>query len=611
MNGADAYFEDLLMRVIEGVATEDEFATFSGILRHDLQCRRRYAREMRLHVLLRCKGADASGCGRCGRAFSRATTAAGIPAEKSKSALPAPAPLSEGLRAPFQKHSAMPRNTQDVQARASWRKAAVAAAALLVGAGLWYGVPRPPSSVSRPPSPVTVVERKGVWGLELPQELPGRISLAKGLAKVRLPSGVELSLLGQLELEAEERGMEVRLVSGRLVAWVPARASGFTVRAPGLTAWDIRTVFSVAADADGSSLFVFKGSVQALDGEGNGVDLCEEGEGVWAMAGRMPFKVSAEGGTGERLFKAVRGHAAVAEPQKAFDAARRIGELWVAKYVPEEASRARETARQQAAMRNAPRKIPFTKTAWVRPSAPRQEEAGNMKKTNAASVLAAAAIAGGAGMSPAVSVPVAINTSPTRNARWSEVCTNEVPLAWEWKTNAANAQLKIAGMNGTFTADFPSAASNYLWQASASTVPSAEDVYDLTLTFYGGGGAVVGAMTSRLAVVTGAFGETAVVPAPVNVPWPKVKENAVIAYDAGWAEATAGAVTGQLVIAKAGGLTQTSALADASGYFGWKVKRSDWGYGTFNLALTFPGMESNAWDATLVRVPEGFMFSVR
>ena len=233
-----------------------------------------------------------------------------------------------------------------------------------------------------------------------------------------------------------------------------------------------------------------------------------------------------------------------------------------------------------------------------------------MRKTKAAAVLAAAAIAGGAGMSPAGSVPVAVNTSPARNARWSAVYTNEVPLAWEWRTDAANAQLKIAGMNGTLTADFPSATSNYLWRVSASSVAAAEDVYDLTLTFYGGG-AVVGAMTSRLAVVTGASGEAAVVPSPENVPWPKIKENAVIAYDAGWAEATAGAVTGQLVIAKAGGLAQTNALADASGYYGWKVKRSDWGYGTFNLALTFPGMGTNAWDATLVRVPEGFMFSVR
>ena len=30
---------------------------------------------------------------------------------------------------------------------------------------------------------------------------------------------------------------------GRLVAWVPTRAGGFTVRAPGLMAWDIGTIF--------------------------------------------------------------------------------------------------------------------------------------------------------------------------------------------------------------------------------------------------------------------------------------------------------------------------------------------------------------------------------
>ena len=59
-------------------------------------------------------------------------------------------------------------------------------------------VPRSPSPVVN--SPVTMVEWKGAWGLELPPELPGRIRLAKGQAKVRLPSGADLSLLGPLEL---------------------------------------------------------------------------------------------------------------------------------------------------------------------------------------------------------------------------------------------------------------------------------------------------------------------------------------------------------------------------------------------------------------------------
>jgi len=112
-------------------------------------------------------------------------------------------------------------------------------------------------------------------------------------------------------------------------------------------------------------------------------------------------------------------------------------------------------------------------------------------------------------------------------------------------------------------------------------------------------------------VVTAAFGQTKVVTTPEETPWPSVKENAVIPYDAEWAEATEHATTSRVVIAKQGDITQANALADASGYFGWKVKRGDWGYGTFNLALTFPGTVTNGWDATLVRLAEGFMFSVR
>jgi len=566
-------FYALCHAVMEGDASPGEVARFRALVASDPACLEIYRQQMEIDVLL---------TGTCGGGASK-------------------------------------RHIQAAQTRRPrvwtlWKRVA-AAAALLVGAGLWYGVPRPASPVPRPTSPVmnspvTMVEWKGAWGLEMPPELPGRIRLARGQVKVRLPSGVELSLLGPLELEAEERGMEVRLVSGRLVAWVPARAGGFTVRAPGLTAWDIGTVFSVAADAEGSSLFVFKGSVQALDGEGAGVDICGAGEGVRAMGDRTPFKVAVEGETGERLFKAVRGYAAIAEPQKALDAARRIEELWVAKYVPEEAERARETARRQAALRNAPRPISFTKTAWVRPSASQQKkEAASMSTTRAAAVLAAAVIMG-AKSSPALSDPVFVNTSPSQNRRWEAVCTNTVPLRWEWNTNAANARLEIVGMNAAFATNFTAATSNYLWQAFPSATPLVEDLYELTLTFKAGGGAVVGAVTSRLAVVKDTFGTAGVISTPEGAPWPNVRENVLIPYDAGWTEATSGAVTSRIVISRAG-ITLTNALSNPAGYYGWRLKRSDWGYGTFNLALTFPGTVTNAWDATLTRLPEGFIFSVK
>jgi hypothetical protein len=133
-------------------------------------------------------------------------------------------------------------------------------------------------------------------------------------------------------------------------------------------------------------------------------------------------------------------------------------------------------------------------------------------------------------------------------------------------------------------------------------VPSAEDFYDLKLTFYSGGEAVVGALTSRLAVVAGAFGRTAVNPSAASNAWAKVSGNVVIPYDAGWTDSTAAAANSLLVIAKVCGVVQTNALPDASGYAGWKLVNSGWGYGAFNLALTFPGMVGG-WDAALSRPP--------
>ncbi len=233
-----------------------------------------------------------------------------------------------------------------------------------------------------------------------------------------------------------------------------------------------------------------------------------------------------------------------------------------------------------------------------------------MNKTSAAAVLTAAVVMMGANSSFALSDPVLVNTSPSQNRRWTTVFTNEVPLQWAWNTNAASAQLDIVGMNSTVTVDFTEVTSNYLWQAFSGTTPSTEDVYDLTLTFYNSGSAVVGALTSRLAVVTGALGQTGVISTSEGTPWPKLTKNAVISYEAGWTNATAAASESRLTIAKEGGMTQTNALPDTSGYFGWKVRRSDWGYGTFNLALTFPGTEGE-WNGTVVRVPEGMVIEAR
>ena len=228
----------------------------------------------------------------------------------------------------------------------------------------------------------------------------------------------------------------------------------------------------------------------------------------------------------------------------------------------------------------------------------------NMRKIMRVGLLDAVMVATGAEMVGAFSEPVSVNTPLEHNRRWMTVYTNEIPLAWEWNTNAASARLNIAGMNRTVTTNFASATSNWVWHAFAPGVPSAEDVYDLTLTFYRDT-AVIGALTSRLAVITGAFGTAAVYPGSESGKWGKVGKNAVIPYDADWTNATAGSATGRLMITKTDGSTKTNTLAEASGYFGWDLTGDGWGYGIFNLSLTFPPMGTNTWDARLMRPMDG------
>jgi len=225
-----------------------------------------------------------------------------------------------------------------------------------------------------------------------------------------------------------------------------------------------------------------------------------------------------------------------------------------------------------------------------------------------AAVASAALTLTGAAAFAADSAPVLVDAA-YRNKHWATVYSNTVPLTWDWNTNAVNATLAISGMGGTLSTNFPTVTSNCLWQVFATSVPSAEDVYDLTLTFYSGGSAVVGAMTSRLTVVTGAFGQTPVNPVVGSSAWSQVRNNVVIPYDDTW-PAAANATTAQFVIAKVGGPSQTNAFSDVAGYTGWKLVHSGWGCGTFDLSLTFPGTAGQL-TATLTRPTDGTMLRMQ
>ncbi|MDD4019475.1 MAG: hypothetical protein PHV28_16215 [Kiritimatiellae bacterium] len=232
------------------------------------------------------------------------------------------------------------------------------------------------------------------------------------------------------------------------------------------------------------------------------------------------------------------------------------------------------------------------------------------RKMRSAALAAAVVLLTGAGASAEPSAPVLVD-SDLRGAHWGTAFTNVIDLTWDWGTNAAKARLDIVGMDGTaFTTNFTKSVSNYLWRAFASDVPAAEDVYDLTLTFSTDGNVTVGALTSRLAVVNGAFGATAVNAVSNSPAWTKVKENVLIPYDAAYSGTATNALCAQLVIGRRGGAVLTNAFADVAGYYGWKIRRSSWGYGTFDLALSFSGM-TNVWTAELLRQADGMVFGMR
>lgn len=582
-------FELLAETVLEGEASREEIARFNELIREFPDLFSVYAEQLQMHLTLQF---------RCGRGDSL-----------------------ESVHCDVRKSERQNVTGKKIWWRSLWKIAAAAAAILMTGAAMWYaaeistacarfGTEIKTQTGAVLPA-IRVVSQRGVKGLDMPETLPGTLRLESGEVAVRLQTGVELTLVGPASMTVQS-GICVGLDQGSLLANVPHWATGFTVLTRELEVCDLGTVFSVAREKDITDVFVFKGRVQVSEGGYIGwcqkttrpaVGICEAGEGVRAIFGERPAKIATDWPEARILFGAVQAGRAFRNPAKALATATRIADLWTARYMPGSNLVAKKMRTGDG--------IPFQNTAWVRATVPQQEE-NNMNRTSAAAVLTAAAVAMGAGSSGAVSEPVRVNTSPIENRNWETIFTNEVNIAWRWdNTNAVNAELSVSDIGGeVLVTNVSRSVSNILWRAFAAAVPSAEDVYGLTLTFYNSDSAVVGVQTSRLAVVKGAFGNTTVDPAPAGMSWGRVRGNVVIPYDVGWTEATADAGSSRLVIAKVGGTVQTNTLAAAAGYYGWKLMHSDWGFGTFNLALTFPGAEGE-WNASVTRLADGTMILMR
>ena len=516
-----------------------------------------------------------------------------------------------------------------------FRSVAAAAAALVAaGAGVWlaagegrqaagaWGAQRmPPVAGSQSPvasfpvagrqSPVEVIQSWGSRGLEVPESLPGTMRMTGGRIKARLAPGVEMILFGPFEMEVKSP-KEAKLLSGRLVADIPAERGGFTLRTPDLEMWDYGAVFCASATDEGSDIFVFKGEAQVVEACGEPVDICRAGEGARARRdGSGAVKVEAEAWPhAAEMLARVEKTGAAKDPADALQVAARISDEWARLRMPEEAWRISERHRLAAALQSSADSAQFSKEPWVRPTASAYQEEHSMRKGSVAAVAAASALITGAGASSGSSLPLRIDTSPVHNLNWSTLFDNEVPLQWEWPDGAASATLTVTGMRGSFVTNFPPETTGCVWSPFAAAVPREEEVYELTLSFFDSGENEVETLDAKLAAVAGAFGAVEVDTGLSDRRWGKVKTNAVIPYDAAWAEATADAAASRIVIEKAGGAAQEYLTGDASGYFGWKLLNSGWGYGVFALTLDFPGFDG-AWEATLEYIPGGTILKVR
>jgi hypothetical protein len=157
-----------------------------------------------------------------------------------------------------------------------------AAAALLVMAGRMMGPAQAPepkagpavaaarAPVGTPAEPPIVAEvaktldatlRRGTHAVAAGAKLPaGALVVDRGVAEVMFAAGAKLVVEGPavLELMTADRA---RLVRGRVVAYVPEQALGFTLHSQAASFVDLGTEFGVEIDAAGQA------SVHVLDGE--------------------------------------------------------------------------------------------------------------------------------------------------------------------------------------------------------------------------------------------------------------------------------------------------------------------------------------------------------
>jgi len=257
----------LASRLLDGIASAEDRAELNGLLRGDPETCELYLDLAETHALLSREHAG----------DTLAEEVAGL--------LPFPAPLPT-------------RPKKGVRSSLIWRSLAAAAVfALLVnGYLLWQGgsLPAPAEEPSHAPG-VAVLSRVvdpewagGNPGLSVGEAVPaGLFSLRSGLAQIEFFSGAAVIVEGPAELELES-AWRVVCHSGRLRAFVPEPAQGFTIVTPEYEAVDLGTEFALSVGSDGrSEVHVVDGEVRLDSSDGRELRHLGAGTAVRANDGEL------------------------------------------------------------------------------------------------------------------------------------------------------------------------------------------------------------------------------------------------------------------------------------------------------------------------------------
>jgi hypothetical protein len=150
-----------------------------------------------------------------------------------------------------------------------------AAAAVALALTLWVILPEPRTLTPEPSSPIALLSNaeNATWGdstvpTALGSELSrGTLSLRSGSAQVMFRSGAVVDIIGPCTLHMIGPN-QAQLSRGRLAAYVPEQARGFTVNAANVTAVDLGTRFYMLAHSQAlTTVGVQVGRVQIIAGD--------------------------------------------------------------------------------------------------------------------------------------------------------------------------------------------------------------------------------------------------------------------------------------------------------------------------------------------------------